>query len=182
MSKTKFHAVIVAAGRSRRLGGEIAKPWIYLDDKMVITHAVEALSNHPDVLGGVIVASDDRINDAQTLAEPYGWLVVAGGAERSMSVRKGLEALTGQSPDAVLIHDAARPFVPAPVISRLGACFDEGFQAAIPVLPPSDSLKHVAEKKVTGRIDRNGIARVQTPQAFAFAPFWRRINPTQMQW
>ena len=171
MGITQFHVVLVAAGQSRRLGGAVAKPWIDLDGHMVISHALDGLSQHEAVIGGVIVASPDMLQDAETLAHKIGWQAVAGGAERSHSVRAGLDALAAlsPSPDAVLIHDAARPFIPGAVIDRLAAAINDGYKAAIPVLPSADSLKQVEDCLVTGRIDRDMIARVQTPQAFDFA-------------
>ena len=171
MGITQFHVVLVAAGQSRRLGGAVAKPWIDLDGHMVISHALDGLSQHEAVIGGVIVASPDMLQDAETLAHKIGWQAVAGGAERSHSVRAGLDALAAlsPSPDAVLIHDAARPFIPGAVIDRLAAAINDGYKAAIPVLPSADSLKQVEDGLVTGRIDRDMIARVQTPQAFDFA-------------
>ena len=171
MGITQFHVVLVAAGQSRRLGGAVAKPWIDLDGHMVISHALDGLSQHEAVIGGVIVASPDMLQDAETLAHKIGWQAVAGGAERSHSVRAGLDALAAlsPSPDAVLIHDAARPFIPGAVIDRLAAAINDGYKAAIPVLHSADSLKQVEDGLVTGRIDRDVIARVQTPQAFDFA-------------
>ena len=171
MGIIQFHVVLVAAGQSRRLGGAVAKPWIDLDGHMVISHALDGLSQHEAVIGGVIVASPDMLQDAETLAHKIGWQAVAGGAERSHSVRAGLDALAAlsPSPDAVLIHDAARPFIPGAVIDRLAAAINDGYKAAIPVLPSADSLKQVEDGLVTGRIDRDVIARVQTPQAFDFA-------------
>ena len=171
MSTTRFHAVLVAAGQSRRLGGDVAKPWIDLEGRMVISHALDGLCQHDAVISGVIVASPDMLEAAATLAHKIGWLAVAGGAERSHSVRAGLDALAALSPppEAVLIHDAARPFIPGAVIDRVAEAIHAGHKAAIPVLPSADSLKRVEDGLVTGRIDRDVIARVQTPQAFDFA-------------
>ena len=171
MSTIQFHAVLVAAGQSRRLGGAVAKPWIDLDGQIVISHALDGLRQHDAVISGVIVASPDMLEAAATLAHKIGWLAVAGGAERSHSVRAGLDALAALSPppEAVLIHDAARPFIPGAVIDRLAEAINEGHKAAIPVLASADSLKRVEDGLVTGRINRDVIARVQTPQAFDFA-------------
>lgn len=167
----RFYAVLVAAGNSRRLGGDIPKPWINLANDTVISHALDALSGHDAVSGGVIVTGKDWFDQATSLAADKGWLVVEGGRERADSVRAGLEALAGLEtpPDAVLIHDAARPFIPAVVIDRLQASLADGGVVAIPTLPPADSLKKVEDGIVKERVDRNGIERVQTPQAFAFA-------------
>jgi 2-C-methyl-D-erythritol 4-phosphate cytidylyltransferase/2-C-methyl-D-erythritol 2,4-cyclodiphosphate synthase len=92
---------------------------------------------------------------------------VSGGARRQDSVRVGLEALAGEAPSSVLIHDAARPFVSAELISRvidsLGA-----HQGALPCLPVTDTLKWVARGQVIGTAERDQLWRAQTPQGFRF--------------
>lgn len=165
--KTVF-AIVLAAGQSRRLGGDIVKPWRDLAGRPVLDHAVSALAAHPRIQKGVIVAQQSTLNETEALAAPYGWSVVEGGAERAFSVKSGLEALAAHSPDYVLIHDAARPFIPHDVLDRLIDALDHGAKGVIPTLPPSDSLKKVKNNIVVDRIDRDGIDRVQTPQGFDF--------------
>ena len=89
---------------------------------------------------------------------------------RQISVRNGLEALSAKSPDIVLIHDAARPFCSAELVSRaIVACGATG--AAIPALEVTDTIKSVDKNShVTGTVDRSQLRSVQTPQAFAFGP------------
>ncbi len=93
-----------------------------------------------------------------------------GGATRQASVHAGLEAVAARKPDIVLIHDAARPFVSAGLISRaIAATMRTG--AAIPTLPVTDTVKTVdAEGLVDKTLDRNALRLVQTPQGFAFPP------------
>lgn len=94
---------------------------------------------------------------------------VAGGATRQDSVRAGLEALAADPPDIVLVHDAARAFVPASVIDALIAAFDDpAVDGACPALPQVDSLRRGADGRFSGSVDRDGLWRVQTPQAFRF--------------
>ena len=161
-------AIVLAAGQSRRLGGEIAKPWRHLAGRPVLDHAVSAIATHPRINKGVIVAHHSAQDEARALAAPYGWSVVEGGEERAFSVKNGLQALTEQDPDYVLIHDAARPFIPHDVLDRLIDALDNGAKGVIPTLPPSDSLKKVKNSIVLDRVDRDGIDRVQTPQGFDF--------------
>jgi 2-C-methyl-D-erythritol 4-phosphate cytidylyltransferase/2-C-methyl-D-erythritol 2,4-cyclodiphosphate synthase len=92
---------------------------------------------------------------------------VAGGARRQDSVRAGLEALAGDAPSSVLIHDAARPFVSAALIDRVIATL-ERHQGALPCLPVTDTLKWVARGKVVGTAERDQLWRAQTPQGFRF--------------
>jgi len=170
MKTPNIHVVLLCAGRSTRLGGDVAKPWRCIGGAMVMRHALEAFTSHPAITSGVVVTAPDSMEEAENQSRGSGWIIVEGGDERSQSVRCGLEALArlAQPPEWVLIHDAARPFVPAQVIDRLLAALENGAEAAIPVLPPADSLKRVENGVVTGRVDRDGIARVQTPQAFVF--------------
>jgi len=161
-------AIVLAAGQSRRLGGDIAKPWRELAGRPVLDHAVSALANHPRIKSGVIVAHHSALDEAKALAAPYGWSVVEGGDERAFSVKNGLQAIENNKPDYVLIHDAARPFIPHDVLDRLIDALDHGAKGVIPTLPPSDSLKKVKNNIVLDRVDRDGIDRVQTPQGFDF--------------
>ena len=123
--KTVF-AIVLAAGQSRRLGGDIAKPWRQLAGRPVLDHAVSALAAHPRINSGVIVAHHSALDEAKVLAAPYGWSVVEGGDERAFSVKNGLQAMENNKPDYVLIHDAARPFIPHDVLDRLIDALDHG--------------------------------------------------------
>ena len=165
---TTTFAIVLAAGQSRRLGGDIAKPWRMLAGRPVLDHAVASLAHHPRINGGVIVASTSAMEDARALAKPYGWLVMEGGKERAHSVKKGLLALADQDADLVLIHDAARPFIPKDVIDRLITSLDDGADGVIPTLPSADSLKHIDQGEVKSRVSRDGVDRVQTPQGFRY--------------
>lgn len=95
---------------------------------------------------------------------------VGGGATRQASVRAGLEALSVWAPDIVLVHDAARPFCSAELVSRaITACGETG--AAVPALEVTDTIKRVdADGRVAGTVNRAELRAVQTPQAFAFGP------------
>jgi 2-C-methyl-D-erythritol 4-phosphate cytidylyltransferase/2-C-methyl-D-erythritol 2,4-cyclodiphosphate synthase len=108
------------------------------------------------------------LDDVTSLATALDWTVTQGGCERAFSVKAGLNALSSVAPDYVLIHDAARPFVPDTVTTDLINALDDGADAAIPGLPPSDSLKKVTDGTVESRVDRDGIWRIQTPQAFRY--------------
>jgi 2-C-methyl-D-erythritol 4-phosphate cytidylyltransferase/2-C-methyl-D-erythritol 2,4-cyclodiphosphate synthase len=165
---TRTFAIVLAAGQSRRLGGDIAKPWRMLAGRPVLDHAVSSLAHHPKISGGVIVASASALEDAHALANPHGWRVVEGGKERAHSVKNGLSALSVDAVDHVLIHDAARPFIPDDVINRLIQALDDGADGVIPTLPSADSLKRIEDGQVQSRISRDGIDRVQTPQGFRY--------------
>ena len=155
-------ALIVAAGKGERLGAGVPKQYRLLAGKPVLRWAVESLIRHPAVCAvRVVVGAGQQENAHEALRGIDIGPLVEGGAERADSVRAGLDALRG---DAVLVHDAARPFCPPDVVDRLLASL-EFFEGAAPVLPVGDTLAHAAET-IGEPMDRSGLARVQTPQAF----------------
>ena len=155
-------ALIVAAGKGERLGGAVPKQYRLLGGKPVLRWAVESLISHPAVRAARVVIGDGQ--EALAKASLDGLDVgalVAGGPARADSVRAGLSAIDG---DAVLVHDAARPFCPAAVIDRLLASL-EFYEGSAPVLPVGDTLARVGDT-LEAPVDRTGLFRVQTPQAF----------------
>src|SRR5437868_5004531 len=155
-------ALIIAAGRGERLGGGVPKQFRLIGGKPVLRWAVESLISHPAVQSTRVVIADGHRNKAAEALDglDVGAFII-GGTERADSVRAGLSAIDA---DAVLVHDAARPFCPPAVVDRLLASL-EFFEGAAPVLPVGDTLTRIDE--VLGDpVDRTGIARVQTPQAF----------------
>ena len=155
-------AIIVAAGKGSRAGGDLPKQYQLLGGKPVLRRAVEALVRHPGIskVRVVIGAGQDALASHALAGLPVGNLI-AGGAERADSVRAGLAQAEG---DAVLIHDAARPFCRPQVVDRLLAPL-EFFDGAAPVLAVGDTLAKASDR-LEGAIDRRGVVRVQTPQAF----------------
>jgi 2-C-methyl-D-erythritol 4-phosphate cytidylyltransferase / 2-C-methyl-D-erythritol 2,4-cyclodiphosphate synthase len=163
-------AVVVAAGRGLRAGGDRPKQYRHILGDPVIRPSLLTLARHRAIAAvqPVIHADDAALYRAATagleLLPP-----VNGGAARQASVRAGLEALEESRPDLVLVHDAARPFASDALITRaITAARASG--AAVPVIPVADTVKTVdASGAVTGTIDRAHLRMVQTPQAFGFA-------------
>lgn len=153
--------LIVAAGRGTRMGGEVPKQWQLLAGKPVLEHVLAAFAGM-QVL--VVIHPEDRAR-----AEALGVPLVEGGASRDASVRAGLEALAGTGVEAVLIHDGARPLVSRALIDRLLVAL-EAHEGAAPALAVTDALWRGAEGLVAGTVDRAGLFRAQTPQAFRLAP------------
>ena len=155
-------ALIVAAGKGERLGGDLPKQYRSIGGKPVLRWAVEAMVRHPSIdrVRVVIGPGQDDLAKDSIGDIPVGALIV-GGAERSDSVLNGLQAI-GEG--TVLVHDAARPFCPPEVIDRLLGALD-GSDGAVPVLPVSDTLAS-GGSTLDAPIDRKGLFRVQTPQAF----------------
>jgi 2-C-methyl-D-erythritol 4-phosphate cytidylyltransferase/2-C-methyl-D-erythritol 2,4-cyclodiphosphate synthase len=155
-------ALIVAAGKGERAGGGVPKQYRMLGGKTVLRWAVEALIGHPAIRSTrVVIGPDQQEQAAQALHGLDVGAFVQGGAERADSVRAGLGSVEG---DAVLVHDAARPFCPPAVIDRLIAQL-EFFDGAAPVLPVGDTLARAADQ-LGEAVDRANLVRVQTPQAF----------------
>jgi 2-C-methyl-D-erythritol 4-phosphate cytidylyltransferase/2-C-methyl-D-erythritol 2,4-cyclodiphosphate synthase len=173
-------ALIVAAGKGERAGGGVPKQYRPLGGKPVLRWAVEALAGHPAVRSTRIVIGQGQEELAKASLDglDVGELI-HGGDERADSVRAGLAAVAG---DAVLVHDAARPFCPSAVIDRLLASL-EFHEGAAPVLPVGDTLARVVGS-LEAPVDRNGLVRVQTPQAFRLADLkaayerWSGASPT----
>jgi len=152
----KTAAIIVAAGQGVRAGGGSPKQFALLAGKPMLAHSFAALSSHPAVDSVLVVIGDGQ---QAMLARALGEVpFVTGGATRRESVANGLAAIEA---DRVLVHDAARPFLPHAVIDRLLAAL-ETHQGAIPGLPVADTLVSAAGDPVS----REGLMRVQTPQAF----------------
>jgi 2-C-methyl-D-erythritol 4-phosphate cytidylyltransferase/2-C-methyl-D-erythritol 2,4-cyclodiphosphate synthase len=154
--------LIVAAGTGERLGGGLPKQYRSIGGKSVLRWAAEALARHPAVRSvRVVIGKGQQERAAQALHGLDVGELIEGGDQRSDSVRAGLAAVSG---NALLVHDAARPFCPPSVVDRLLAPL-EFFEGAAPVLPVGDTLAHVGDE-LTELVDRSGLARVQTPQAF----------------
>jgi len=162
-------ALVVAAGRGRRVGGDIPKQYRQLDGAPVLRRTLGAFLSHPGVDRVLTVIHSDDRDLFEAAARGLDVMdPVPGGASRQESVLLGLESLEGLSFGKVLIHDAARPFVDAGVISRVLAALDT-HPGAIPGLPVSDTLKRGDKGLVEETVDREGLWRAQTPQGFRFA-------------
>jgi 2-C-methyl-D-erythritol 4-phosphate cytidylyltransferase/2-C-methyl-D-erythritol 2,4-cyclodiphosphate synthase len=162
-------AVIVAAGRGTRVGGDLPKQFRPIGGESMLRRALSMFVEHGNV---ALVQPVIRREDAAPYQSSVAGLdlrpPVFGGATRQASVRAGLEALAAAEPDIVLVHDAARPFASADLIARaIAAAAKTG--AAIPVLPVTDTVKTVdAEGFVAATLERASLRLVQTPQGFAF--------------
>lgn len=162
-----FAAVIVAAGKGRRAGGNVPKQFAEWHGKPVLRHSAEALVRAGARPVVVAIPQGGEPLAAQALAGLAGIRFVPGGATRQASVRAALECLAVDAPARVLIHDAARPVLPRSVIDRLLDTLKDS-PAAIPVLPVVDSLAVDNAGMMGGAADREKLRRVQTPQAFRY--------------
>lgn len=162
-------ALIVAAGRGSRMPGDVPKQYRHLHGRPILRHVLEAFVAHPgisDVRAVIHPEDGERFADVARgldLGPP-----VLGGDSRQESVRRGLEALAAEtSPERVLIHDGARPFVSPDLIGRVIGALDH-FDGAVPALPMTDTVKRVSGDTVVDTVERSGLVRAQTPQGFRF--------------
>jgi 2-C-methyl-D-erythritol 4-phosphate cytidylyltransferase len=160
--------IIVAAGSGSRVGGSELKQFRWVAGKPMLLHSVQAFLARPDVCSVVCVLPD------RYAADPPPWLfqsdldrllLSVGGAQRSDSVRHGLEDMAPEA-RVVLVHDAARPLVTDETIDRVIASARSG-QSAIAAIPVVDTLKEVTtDGRIMRTVDRSQLWRAQTPQGF----------------
>jgi len=166
---TDVAAVIVAAGRGNRAGGALPKQYRPLGPRNALRMSLEAFARHPEVsvVQPVIHPADEELyrsaSEGLVISAP-----VRGGDTRQASVQAGLTAFAKRRPVLVLVHDAARPFASASLISRaIEAGRRDG--AAVPALSVTDAMKRIdAGGTILENIDRDGLMTVQTPQAFRY--------------
>lgn len=172
-------ALIVAAGRGSRAGGEVPKQYRKLGGKPVLARTLDAFLTHPgiDLVQPVMHLDDDMlfqnvVRDLPHHLESKLEAPVGGGETRQASVYRGLRAIsraTEAQPAVVLIHDAARPFASAKLIDAAIAAAAH-HRAAVPGLMPTDTIKIVnAASEVVETPNRSSLRAIQTPQAFDFA-------------
>jgi len=165
--KRDVGVIIVAAGSGSRTGSKELKQFRWVAGKPMLLHSIQTFQARPDVAMVVCVLPREHVGDPPPWifqSDPDRLLLSIGGRERSESVANGLEDLPGEC-EIVVIHDAARPLVTAETIGRvIEARKGNGAVAAVPV---SDTLKRVdSSGKIIETVDRFGIWRAQTPQAF----------------
>ncbi|HYI63646.1 MAG TPA: bifunctional 2-C-methyl-D-erythritol 4-phosphate cytidylyltransferase/2-C-methyl-D-erythritol 2,4-cyclodiphosphate synthase [Allosphingosinicella sp.] len=165
-------ALVVAAGSGSRAGGALPKQYRRIAGKALLAHAVDHL-RHPKVdTVQVVIGQGQEADYLEAIGERPLPAPIIGGATRRLSVLSGLDALARAGDvERVLIHDAARPFVHLEVFDRLIAALED-HDAAIPALPAVDTMAR-GRGMLDEIVSRDGLVRVQTPQAFRFGPIHR---------
>jgi len=160
-------AVVPAAGRGERLGGDTAKPFVMLCGRPLLQYALTALEQVPQIETVAVVVAVDAVPRAREIVRRTrlrNVTIVTGGPDRQASVKRGLDALP-PGPDLVLVHDGARPLLsPALASAVLSAAERDG--AATAALPVSETVKRGEDGWVRETLDRGSLHRIQTPQAF----------------
>ena len=164
----RIAAILVAAGAGTRFGASAPKQFAIIAGKPVMRWAADALAPHVHALQpvGEAAAIESALHGLAHLP------VVPGGATRQESVRAGLEALADFAPDIVLVHDAARPFIPRGTVAALIAALGT-HEGAIPAVPVADTLKRAEGGIIAATVPRADLFRAQTPQAFAYRTLLR---------
>ena len=164
-------AILVAAGRGERLGLDHPKAFAKLGEDPLLAEPLRRLDDSEWIDAIVLVAPPGWEEPSILLAEELGCgkvsACVAGGETRAASVRAGLAEVPADAV-AVLVHDAARPLLPAAVIERVLGALGEGWDGVVPGLPVPDTLKRVDDDgAVLETVARDSLYSVQTPQAFS---------------
>ncbi len=162
-------AIIVAAGSSRRMGFD--KMFAELSGKPVVWHSIKSFEDTKEIDEIIIVAKADRVTEFRDLVKSSKFTkvkeIVAGGAERHISVWRGLQKVESAGSEFVAIHDGARPLTTPKLIREcLAAARDHS--AACCASPIPDTVKRASvEQMVQESVERTGLWAMQTPQIFA---------------
>jgi 2-C-methyl-D-erythritol 4-phosphate cytidylyltransferase len=163
--------LIVAAGKSTRMGPKVDKAFLSLGTRPVLAYSVLAFEKCPDIHGIVLVVRKDRVESARAMVQLYGCSkvrrVLPGGPMRQASVNIGLGAM-GEDVDVVAVHDGARPCVTPDLISRTIKSAQR-YGSGVAAVKITDTVKYVERGlSVTRTVSREKLWAVQTPQAFQF--------------
>ncbi len=162
-------AIVVAAGKGTRLGGNRPKQFLELDGVAVIIHTLRQFERSREIDEIVVVLPAEETDVFLSVANEFGvrkpLRTVAGGATRAQSVQRGL-SVVGEA-EMVAVHDGARPFVTAEEIDQVvSAARKTG--AAILVAPVADTIKEINDDRVVRTLPRSQLRRALTPQCFRF--------------
>tara|TARA_B100000686_G_scaffold350025_1_gene444820 strand:+ start:1112 stop:2272 length:1161 start_codon:yes stop_codon:yes gene_type:complete len=165
-------ALILAGGIGSRFGGDCPKQYVKLYGKPLLRHSLEAFRKHPSISSvRVVISPKDEEKYYQAINEiSFSSPPIIGGTSRQDSALNGLKALEKDSPDFVLIHDAARPLVDTGSINRVITGLQSA-QAVVPAIQIFDAIKRATGEPLTvvDSLNSKGLWRVQTPQGFHYA-------------
>lgn len=163
-------AIILAGGRGRRMGSDISKQYILINNKPILYYTLKKFINNDSIDEVILVLPEDEIEYCKReILKKYNLEVnkiVCGGKERQDSVLNGLRSL--ENCDIVLIHDGARPFVSDRIITE-GINFAKEFKAVAPGVMPKDTIKIKDDYGISEQtLNREKLVAVQTPQIFDY--------------
>jgi 2-C-methyl-D-erythritol 4-phosphate cytidylyltransferase len=162
-------AVLAAAGRGERLGGDRPKAFAKLHDRPLLAESLERLETSDWIDAIVVVAPAGWEEPSILVAEELGAAkvraCVRGGETRAESVRAGV-AEVAEDAAVIVVHDAARPILTDDVLERVLTALNDGWDGAVPALPLADTIKRVRDRQVVETLPRDELVAAQTPQAF----------------
>lgn len=169
----KKFVIIPAAGSGTRLGSDIPKQFIKINEKYILTFCLDVFDNHNHIDGIILVTSENYIKLVEQIVNEENYTkvitVIQGGKERQDSVYNAIKFLKNiaNSDDIVLIHDAARPLITKDIINNI---IDNTikYQASVVAVRAKDTVLDVENLYLQNFIDRNRIFLAQTPQAFVY--------------
>jgi 2-C-methyl-D-erythritol 4-phosphate cytidylyltransferase len=165
-------AIIAAAGKGQRMGGEVKKQFISLNGIPLLVYTLRAFEEFDGIEHVYLVIDEGDFDYCQgEIIRKYGMTkvvqLVAGGEHRQDSVWNGLKAMEGRC-DVAIVHDGARPFVSQAIIKRLMAAMKDA-QAVVTGVPARDTIKRVDERgDVLDTLRRDTLFHIQTPQGFRY--------------
>lgn len=182
------YAIVVAAGKGARFGGDTPKQFFLLHERPVIAHTLQRFEESALIARVVIAAAPAWLSYlSREIVERFHFkkceTIVPGGERRQDSVWAGLQALPLKAKDIVVVHDAVRPFFSTKLLEGVVAACEQ-HDGCIPALPLPDTVKQVAGEMLVATLDRDGLKLAQTPQAFrseALLRAFQRAQHEQMQ-
>lgn len=173
-------AIIVAAGKGKRMGEYIPKQFLLLKEKPVLWHTLYAFQCSAAIDEILLVINPDWEQESNNIAKKFSKVkyVVFGGKTRQASVWAGLEAI--EHTDIVLIHDGVRPFVSKNLIERVIKGVYK-WEAVVPVLPVKETIKWVEGEIIKKTIPRHVLYSAQTPQGFKYLLLKEAYEEAQKQ-
>jgi 2-C-methyl-D-erythritol 4-phosphate cytidylyltransferase len=166
----KIVALILAAGRGRRMGTPKNKPYLMLAGKPIVCHTLFEFERSPLIDEIVLIVGEDEIDYARSsIVDAFQFkkisTVVMGGLKRQDSVWEGLKAIKSDC-EVVMVHDGVRPFISQALLKKTGQAM-ENCGATIVAVPVKDTIKTVSQQReVLTTLDRSTLWAIQTPQAF----------------
>ena len=175
-----IYALIVAAGKGIRIGGEIPKQFLNCKDRPVLSYTIEAFEKNKNIDGIIVVTSADYINEVRAYAEKYRFNkikdIVEGGETRQLSVFRGLSAIirfANTNNAYVLIHDGARPLVSEEIINNNCEAL-KNHDCVCTVIKDTDTTYFSNDgHKIDSVMDRNSLYFAQTPQSFKLSTIYK---------
>ena len=161
-------AILLAAGRGERLGGDTPKAFVELDGRPLLAYSLDVVRQCEQIEMIAIAVPEGYSDRAFEIAGPRGADIVIGGPSRQSSVENSLDIVLSDLeplPEAIVVHDVARPLATSEMFDRVLAGLSDG-DGVVPAVPVVDTIKRVYDGKVTETLRRDSLVAVQTPQAF----------------